>query len=80
MSIRRCTPSIRHDEYNAPYIHWDDDPRGEYVFYSDHVNYADYQPIVKAIRSACILLVEDYFDRGESGQSKLLSDMREVDL
>lgn len=80
MSIRRCTPSIRHDEYNAPYIYWDDDPQGEFVFYSDHVWYVDYQPIVEAIRSACINLVEDYFDRGEIGQSQLLSNMREVEL
>lgn len=38
MSIRRATPSIGRDEYDDPYIHWDDDPDGEFVLYGDHVD------------------------------------------
>lgn len=36
MSIRRGTPSIGHDEYDRPYIHWDDDPAGDFVAHADH--------------------------------------------
>ena len=37
MSIRRATASIGRDEYDDPYIDWDDDPEGEWVLYRAHV-------------------------------------------
>lgn len=35
--IRRATASIGRDEYDDPYIDWDDDPEGEWVTYRAHV-------------------------------------------
>jgi hypothetical protein len=57
MSIRRCTPKIAQDQERY-YIDWDDDPRGEFVFYCDHISWADHTPEVEAMRAACIAAVE----------------------